>query len=202
MVGIIIDYDLVAIPNPIIDESIIVGRHGKEKAAETKSLRATARQPPHMGWPNATTEVAVLPRMIEVVMEVVPSRVVANPGVVIVDVGCIWMTLHIAVIARLRRLFVLHWRAMSLRLLSNRLVLRGRRRPMRGNMASPCRMTRFRMLLCSERTCGHQKQRSHSEHCDASDLFHSGLQGNQSNCETNGGEPGTRNSISVRNSAT
>lgn len=145
MVRVVINYDLVAIPQPIIDEAVIIGCHGKVESTETKPLRSAARQPPYMARPDSATEVTVLPWMIEMIVRVVSSRVVSNPSVISMDVRRIWMALHVAIITGLRRwsfLPFLHWRAMSLRLLSSlrllfsSLMLRGRRRPVRGDMAT------------------------------------------------------------------
>jgi len=110
VVGVLIDNDLVTVPEPIIHEVIIVGSHAEIKSTKRKPLRATARQPVYMARPNATAKVAVFPRMIEVIMDVVPARVVSNPRIVAVNVRSIRVPALITVITSLGCIvYLLRW---------------------------------------------------------------------------------------------
>src|SRR5208283_694161 len=107
MVGVVVDHDLVTVPEPIIHEAVVVRSHTEKEAAKAESLRTTATEPVYMAGSNTTAEVAVFPRMIKVIMGIVPARVVSNPRVVTVNVRSVGVPMLITVISRLGRLVYL-----------------------------------------------------------------------------------------------
>src|SRR4029453_3704938 len=65
VIGILVDHDLVRVPQPIAAERVVERRHAEEEAAEPKACRTTARQSKQVAIPEAATEAAVLVRTIE-----------------------------------------------------------------------------------------------------------------------------------------
>jgi len=82
VIRIVVDHDIVAIPDPIAAVVNIIGRNGEEKSANIESVRPTAPQAPYMLRPNPGFEVAVFPGMIQVVMGIGATGVMSHPVVI------------------------------------------------------------------------------------------------------------------------
>lgn len=82
VIRIVVDDYVVAVPHPIGAVVNVVGRDGEEKSANIESVRPTTMEPPYVLRPNSAFEVAVLPRMIQMVMRVAATRLMSNPAVV------------------------------------------------------------------------------------------------------------------------
>lgn len=96
MVRIQIDYDVVAIPYPVGAAIVVVRRRLKEEPAHVETLTSAAMQPPDMLWSDRSAEASMLPWVIEVIVNVVPSRVVPDPVIVFgLHVRHGWMPRHI-----------------------------------------------------------------------------------------------------------
>jgi hypothetical protein len=99
MIGIIVDYDVVCIPEPAIAETNIVWSHRKEEATEPEAAGATASEAPDVSAPETAGEVAMLPRMIKVVMSVIAAGIMAHPFSAAVHVRSIGMPFPVAEVA-------------------------------------------------------------------------------------------------------
>ena len=93
MVGVVVDYDVVAIPLPIAAIIVIVGRDLKEKPSDVEPIPVAAVQPPDVLRADGARKVSMLPGMIEVIVRIVSSAVVPYPFVILsVHVWSIRMT--------------------------------------------------------------------------------------------------------------
>jgi hypothetical protein len=82
VVGIFIDDDVIAIPEPAVDIADIVRRDAEIETAKPESVRTAAPEPPDMMRAERTGETPVFPWMIEVVVGVVPAGVMPHPLIV------------------------------------------------------------------------------------------------------------------------
>ena len=80
--GRVIDHDVIAVPQPVGAGIVIVGRRLKKESADVEAVAIAAMQPPNMLRPNRSGEASMLPGMIEMIVNVVPSRVVSDPAIV------------------------------------------------------------------------------------------------------------------------
>src|SRR5579859_549284 len=83
MVRIVIEDDLVRIPQPAIAERDVIRRYAEIKSAEPETSRSAACQPPVVAWPKTAGESPMLPWMIQVVVWVTAARIVAHPTIMI-----------------------------------------------------------------------------------------------------------------------
>jgi len=83
MIGIVINHDVIAIPQPVGAIAEIESRDREEKPADRESIVVAAVQSPHMTRPPAARKVAVLPGMIEVIVRIIASAVMAYPPIAI-----------------------------------------------------------------------------------------------------------------------
>ena len=86
VVGIFVNHDLVAIPKPIADVVVVIGRHAEVEAAEPETLAIATSEMPNVSATEPASEVAVLPRMIQVKMLVTAAGIMAYPVVIAMDV--------------------------------------------------------------------------------------------------------------------
>lgn len=82
VVGVIVDDDVIVVPEPVAHIIIVVRRDGEEIAADVEAVTRAAAEPPDALRTNRAGEVAMLPRPLEMVVRVVPAAVVSDPGVV------------------------------------------------------------------------------------------------------------------------
>jgi hypothetical protein len=94
VVGIFIDHNLIAVPQPIADVAHVDRGHAEIESAEPETAGAASGKPPDVMGPKASAEVAVLPRVIE--MQFGPRFLVSDPRAVVMDVRSVGMTLSIA----------------------------------------------------------------------------------------------------------
>jgi len=111
MVGVVVDYDLVTIPQPVVAKSNIVGSNAEVKTAKPEARRAAAFNPVDMAAANSTGEVSMFPGMVEMVVSIIRAAVMANPFSVGVNVGSFGMACLIGkgLVCGLRARIV-HWR--------------------------------------------------------------------------------------------
>src|ERR1700733_8645976 len=81
MVGVVVDHNVVAVPQPVIAISVIECSNREKETADRKSAGTAAVQSPNMPRTCRAGEVAVLPRMIEVIMWIVAAHIMANPTI-------------------------------------------------------------------------------------------------------------------------
>jgi hypothetical protein len=91
VIGIVVDDDIVRIPEPAVTETNVVGSHGEEEASEPEAAGTSASEMPHMAATEATAEAAMLPGMIHVVMNVAAAGIVTDPFSTVVDVRSVGM---------------------------------------------------------------------------------------------------------------
>ena len=105
VVGIFVNHDIVAIPEPIAAIAEVEGGYAETKTAEPEAVRASAAKMPHMAAAEAAGEVSVLKGMIEMIVNVAAAGVVANPLAVVMDVGSVGMPRFVVEMrGRLRRM--------------------------------------------------------------------------------------------------
>ena len=100
MVGIFIDHDLIAVPEPVGTQGQVEGCNAESPAVKPESTGTASANAPDVAASEAAGEVPVLPGMIEVEPRVVPSRVMPDPGAVVMDMWGLGMALVIVKIGR------------------------------------------------------------------------------------------------------
>lgn len=81
VIGIFINHDLIAVPQPAAAVSGIVRRNVKVKSTKPESAGTPARQAPDVAFAEAAAEMPVLKGMVEVVMRIAGAAIVADPFV-------------------------------------------------------------------------------------------------------------------------
>ena len=109
MIGVVVDDDVIAIPEPVAHVIIIVGGHTKVEAPKLEPVPIPAVQAVDKTRANRAREMSVRPRLIKVIVAVVPPGIVAHPAIGSgVNVRCIWVARLLreitALVLRLRRL--------------------------------------------------------------------------------------------------
>jgi hypothetical protein len=83
MVGILIDYDLIAGPVPVRDDVVIERGDVPEEIAEPEALPVPSRKHEGMLRPKATGEASMCPRVIEVIIRIVGATTMSDPLIVL-----------------------------------------------------------------------------------------------------------------------
>ena len=97
VVGVFVDNDLVAVPEPATAQGQVKRGNAEGPAAEPETAGAASAYAPDMAATEAAGEAAVLPGMIEVKAGIVAPGVVAHPRAVVVNVRSIGMAFAIAI---------------------------------------------------------------------------------------------------------
>jgi len=92
MIGIIIDYDRVRIPQPAGNVCQIEGRNAPVEVIEPEPRRPPALKMKHRARPESAREVAVFERMSQMVLRIIWSGVVPHPFAVRLDMGGVRMS--------------------------------------------------------------------------------------------------------------
>ena len=103
MVGVFVNDDIVAVPKPVAAEADVVGSNAKVEAAEPETIGTAAAEVPDVAAAEAASKVAVLPGMVEVVVDVVMAGVVADPFAVGMNVRRVGMAGLVVEMRSLRR---------------------------------------------------------------------------------------------------
>ena len=82
VVGILVEHDLVRIPEPRIGEAIVVGSEAKVVAGKPEPLRAPSQEPEDMTTPEAARKASMLPEVIEMVVSIVTACSMSDPQIV------------------------------------------------------------------------------------------------------------------------
>lgn len=120
VVGIFVDYDLIGTPVPVIAEAVVDGEDAEGETAEPEALTIPAFNTPDVLGAEAAREVAVRPRMIDVIVRIILAGVVPDPLAVGVDVRSVGMTGFVDIFGSVS--------GMSLGLSRSRTMGRGMRR--------------------------------------------------------------------------
>lgn len=98
MVGIIVDYDIVGSPVPIVAIIEIIWGDRKIETAEPESARASSLDPKGMSPANAAAKSSMLEWMVEVIVSIVFPRVMTDPFVSLgMDMGSVWVPLRVTI---------------------------------------------------------------------------------------------------------
>jgi hypothetical protein len=100
VVGIFVDDDVVAIPEPAVAKADVVRSDAEIEAAEPEAAGTASGQMPYVAGAETAGKVAVLPRMIEVVVGIVGTGIVADPFAVGVNVGGVGMAFVVVEMSR------------------------------------------------------------------------------------------------------
>src|SRR5579859_3064576 len=91
MVRVIVDHDVVAIPEPVIGVVVIGGRNAEVEPAKPEAIPAAALDAELVTPADAARKAAMLPRMIEMKAGIITARFVPDPLIVRVNVGSVRM---------------------------------------------------------------------------------------------------------------
>ena len=112
MVGVVINHDVIIIPEPAVGIVIVVWRNLEIETTDIESIYAAAAETPDMLRAEAAGEASVLPGMVNVIIGIVATGVVSHPAIIFsVDMRSFRMTLLIVVPGPL----ILFWRTPLLR---------------------------------------------------------------------------------------
>jgi hypothetical protein len=92
VIRIFINNDLVSIPEPIIDEAVVVRGNTEIKPADPETVPVPACKPENMLGSEAAGKASVLPGPIEVVVGIIPAGLMSDPGAVSMNVGSFRMS--------------------------------------------------------------------------------------------------------------
>jgi len=96
VVGVFVDDDVVAVPEPVTTVVQIKRSDAKEEAAKPEAARTTSPEAPTVAAAEAAGEAAVLPGVIEVEAAIIAAEIVSHPLAVAVDVRGFGMTFAVA----------------------------------------------------------------------------------------------------------
>jgi hypothetical protein len=80
IVGIVVNHDVITVPEPIVDITKIRVCDRKEEAAKAKTVGITSTQPPNMACTDGAGKAPMLPRAVKMVTDIVP--LMAYPTIV------------------------------------------------------------------------------------------------------------------------
>lgn len=112
VVGIFVDHDVVAIPEPAVAVADVVGSDAEVEAAEPETIGSASGEPPDVTAAKAAGKASVFPRMIEMVVRVVAAGVMADPLAIGVDMRRVGMTgvvVEVTVLLRGRGMRFVNW---------------------------------------------------------------------------------------------
>src|SRR5271169_5275594 len=113
MVRVVINHDIVGIPQPPIHVADIIRRDAPSKRPKPEEAGASAAQMPNVAAADSTAEVPVFPGMIEMIVGIVAAGVVTDPLTVGVNVRQFGMPLFIVELLVFSRMFWRAWRGFS-----------------------------------------------------------------------------------------
>ena len=96
VIGIVVDDDVVAIPQPVAAVADIEGSDVEVESAEPEAAGTATAEVPDMATADPAFEMAMFPGMVEVKTGVVSSLVVTDPLAVAVHVWCLGMAFLVA----------------------------------------------------------------------------------------------------------
>lgn len=100
VIGIVVDYDLVGGPIPVVTKAVVKGCHAEVEAAEPEAFAVAAFDVPLMAAADAACEAAMLPGMIEVIVRIIAPGIVADPLIVGVNVRGLGVSFFVGIFRR------------------------------------------------------------------------------------------------------
>ena len=174
MIRIVIDHDIVRVPQPSIHKAVVIRRNTEEEPAEPEPRRPSTPQPPHMRRPKTSRKVPMLPRMVQMIVRIIPPRVMPDPMIAI-DMRSIRMSRRIRIRVSSRR-FMSRLYPMTLRRLINMrspmIRLRTMRRSRMLSSASGRVSSATLMLRQSRQRCRQQKNGSNQQPSNTHESLH------------------------------
>lgn len=82
VVGVVVDDDVIAIPEPVAGVVIVIRGNGEEKPADSEAIAPAAMKSPNVVRSDPAIEMSVLPRMVKMVMRVRAPGTVSHPAVI------------------------------------------------------------------------------------------------------------------------
>jgi hypothetical protein len=152
MVRVVVDYDLVGAPVPVVAEAVVSGGDIEIETAEPEALAVATFDAPHVALADASDEAAMLPGMIKVIVGIIAAGIVAYPLIVGVNVRSFGVAGPVGIFWSLLRCVVL-WRP-------------GRSRTVSGDVPSADagrRPTSSVFPLCESRNGTDQEQTKNSQ---------------------------------------
>jgi hypothetical protein len=92
VVRVIVDGDLIAVPEPVVDEAVVVRRYAEIESVEPKTISVAAFEPELVSASNSSRVATVFKGVIEVIVGIIAARIMSNPMVVIVYVRNVRVT--------------------------------------------------------------------------------------------------------------
>jgi hypothetical protein len=92
VIGVLINHDLVRIPEPVIAKAVVVWGNAKVEPAKPKTLPVPSPKAEDMVGSEPAGEVPVLPRMIEMVVRIIAAGVMPDPLAIWMDVRGVWVS--------------------------------------------------------------------------------------------------------------
>ncbi len=87
MIRVLIDHDIVAIPEPAIDEAVIGRSDAEEETVKPETLPVSSSKMEDMARTEAAGKMSMCPGLIDVVVGIVTAGIMADPFIVGVNVG-------------------------------------------------------------------------------------------------------------------
>ena len=109
VVGVFVDDDVVAIPQPVAAVAQIKSRDAEVEAAKPEAALTASGKAPAVTSAEAAGEVTVLPGVVEMEAGIVAAVVVSNPLAVVVDVRGLGMAFFISTSRSGRRAMRRRW---------------------------------------------------------------------------------------------
>jgi len=87
VVWIVVDDDLVAVPQPAVAESDVRCGYVPGPAVEPEPRRPASTNAPNMAGAKAACEPPMLERVVHMIAGVITAGIVTHPGLAVIDVG-------------------------------------------------------------------------------------------------------------------
>ena len=97
VIGILVDHDLIGVPQPVVTENDIERRDAEEEPTEPETSRAASFESKEMPAAEPAGEAAMRPRVIEMEVAVVTAYAMPNPFAVPVHVWRVGVSSTVAV---------------------------------------------------------------------------------------------------------
>jgi hypothetical protein len=81
VIWVVVQHDVVAVPQPIANVAIVIRRDAPVKAAEPEAVPASASEAINVLGANSAAEVSVFPRMIKMVVSIAATGVMTDPTI-------------------------------------------------------------------------------------------------------------------------
>src|ERR1700689_3495780 len=83
MIRVVIDHDVVAVPEPVCAISGVEGCDREEECTHRKSVRVASVKPPDVARPDGTGKVTVFPGMVEMIVRIIAAGVMTDPSIAV-----------------------------------------------------------------------------------------------------------------------